>query len=71
MVEKLIGLWDRFENDQAKYVEDEVLYGNAGYLYCLLTILKEVDPKNKEVITIARKIIDVIISDGKKWSKSD
>lgn len=45
-VAKLIGLYSRFENDMGVYVEDEVLYGNSGYLYCLLLILKEIDPEN-------------------------
>lgn len=70
MVQKLIDIYDRFENDLGKYVEDEVLYGNSGYLYCLLMIIKEIDLTHKKAISTVKKVIDAIIIDGKHWSKS-
>jgi hypothetical protein len=41
------------------YIEDDLLYGNAGYLYCLLTVLKETN--NERIREIIPKVIKVIV----------
>lgn len=53
MVDKILKHFEHFENDLGDYVEDEVLYGISGYLYCLLMILNEYDANNKTTIEIA------------------
>jgi hypothetical protein len=37
-VGKVLGFANLFEAENHKYLEDEVLYGSAGYLYCLLLL---------------------------------
>jgi hypothetical protein len=61
MSQKLLALYERFENDMGIYVEDELLNGNAGYIYCLLRFLIKVDSENKRALTQIRKLVDVII----------
>eukprot|EP00347_Sterkiella_histriomuscorum_P005713 403355552 len=70
MVGKILKHFEYFENDLGYYVEDEVLYGISGYLYSLLMILTEFDKNHKQTIQLCKRLIDVIIKDGKKWSKN-
>ena len=70
MTDKIINHFGHFENDLGDYAENEVLYGIAGYLYCLLMILTEYDKNHKEAIQISKLIIDTIINDGMRWSKN-
>jgi len=61
MTEKIIRHFEFFENDLGNYAEDELLYGIAGYLYCLLMILQNVDPKHKKALKIINRLIETII----------
>ena len=70
-VQKIQDLYKRFENDLGEYVEDELLYGAAGYLYCLLFFLDRVCPGNKDIKKTAVKLVRAIIKSGKKQSQSN
>lgn len=67
MIEKLLGNADKcFDR---KNSDDEVLYGNAGYLYCLLLLVKHVGPfANYELYFL--KVIKDILKMGHRWSES-
>ena len=52
-----------------KKSEDEVLYGNAGYLYCLLLIRKEV-PEAEISDEVIKKVSDVLVVHGTKLAQS-
>jgi hypothetical protein len=44
MVERILRHFEYFENDLGeRYLEDELLNGIAGYLFCLLMILVKYD----------------------------
>ena len=44
-----------------KNSEDELLYGNAGYLYCLLLVRKEV-PEADVSDEVIKKVSDLLVS---------
>lgn len=71
MLDKLLEHFHVFENDLGHYVEDEVLYGISGYLYCMLVILHKIDKKNQRAIKRIKVLVKVIIEDGLKWSKDE
>lgn len=52
-----------------KSSEDEVLYGNAGYLYCLLLIRKEV-PGADVSDEVIKKVSDLLVAHGTKLAQS-
>jgi len=70
-VQKIQDIYTRFENDLGDYIEDEVLYGISGYLYCLLYFLYGICTDNKDIQKIAIKLIKFIIKSGKKQSQSN
>lgn len=63
MVESLVALHEMVSSEEQ---EDEVLYGWAGYLYCLLSLIhKKVEhPKLSELVL---KTVQVIVKDGTSW----
>src|SRR5688572_29389156 len=68
MINKLMDAYELcFDEENA---EDEVLYGNSGYIYCLLSVMHYCWHSENMTYTI-RKVIDEIIRVGKKWSKSN
>ena len=43
-----------------EFAEDEILYGNAGYMYCLLTLLKECEFTSTGSKKLKKKILDTV-----------
>ena len=66
--EELINL-KQFVLSQKKN-EDEVLYGNAGYLYCLLLVRKHV-PEAGVSDEQVKQVCDVIVAHGHKQALSE
>jgi hypothetical protein len=60
-----------FENSCSKDMENELLYGNAGYLYCLLLIKQNCQDYIKDSLDdYIFKLINVIYLEGVKYRQS-
>ena len=53
-----------------KSAVDEVLYGRAGYLFCLLFIQKHIGGRVQIKKEVMRKVFDAIMESGKRSSNS-
>ena len=65
--------WEQYRNEHISNIidkaklwfdkdcsEDEILYGNAGYVYWLLRLLKEIEFKSTEAVKLQEKIMSIL-----------
>ena len=55
--------------DSGEMVEDEILYGSAGYLYCLLLLLKHFKEKEKVLKSAIFMVVSNLVRSGKAPGK--
>lgn len=61
MVDKLIDMFSEFENELGSFLEDDLVDGISGYLYCLLIIANSIDKNNSRIKERVRRLVEVII----------
>lgn len=54
-----------YDSDKTEELEDEILYGNAGYIYCLLLLRKNMGLIHHEAIDKAlSKVVEALMVSG-------
>lgn len=65
MLNKVLAYAEHFNDEDSEKIEDEILYGSAGYLYCLLLLRKNLGVRHHEDIDHALAVtIETLMISG-------